>query len=101
MPRCPRRERAASARLSVRAIASRSRPGSGPARGLESGSGGGPGPSESLLQISLDRLRRFAGSITLHHSALFVDQEFGKIPLDRLGAQRTGGLRLEILIQRV
>lgn len=51
--------------------------------------------------VALDRLGRVSGGVAAAHRPVAVDQELGKVPLDRLAAQEARLLRLEVGVERV
>ena len=58
-------------------------------------------PSQSRDQVGLDRLWFVARRIALEYRAVGADEELGEVPLDRLGTEKAGLLRLEVFVERV
>ena len=57
--------------------------------------------SQSRYQVGLDRLWFVARPIALEYRAVGADEELGEVPLDRLGTEKAGLLRLEVFVERV
>ena len=57
--------------------------------------------SQSRCQVGLDRFWFVARRIALEYRAVGADEELGEVPLDRLGAEKAGLLRLEVFVERV
>ena len=57
--------------------------------------------SQSRCQVGLDRLWFVARPIALEYRAVGADEELGEVPLDRLGTEKAGLLRLEEFVERV
>ena len=57
--------------------------------------------SQPCYQVGLDRLWFVARRVALEYRAVGADEELGEVPLDRLGTEKAGLLRLEVFVERV